>query len=447
MTGEKVELARLMDWMSLLTLLCDHPIIFRNKMRQRHEKAHTTAASTKNQYARDRDPDSPAEDIDAAKIGLTNAMMEGQEDLFNEMTQGIDPANSSLSYKTAIVEQIVQHSKRIGDKVLIFSHYLPVLSYLEGLIAKLDPKVSLVRLDGSTPMSSRDGMVKQFNTGKYDVFLISTRAGGLGLNITGANRVILMDFTWNPSWEEQAVGRAYRIGQEKEVFVYHLVTGGTFEQKLHNITLFKKQLSARVVDQRRPQRSAFKPNEMLFPPQEVDKDDLSSFMGMDSVFDEVLKSNTGQEIRSVSTTETLHEEIEETLTGEERKEVEMMIADARLRSTDPEEHKRRRQAEQARLFAAAQQNQAQLLQKALQNQFLQPSVSTQAPAPAPMAAMASTAQPIGVPSASWSAPQYPVSYANAAPSQGLFDFPQRVMGVLRDVRQNGYGFPAIQPPH
>lgn len=283
-----------------------------------------------------KEEDTASGDINVAKLGLSQTMLQRQEDIF-EQEAGDDIEGMRHAHKTAIVKEILVHSKNVGDKVLIFSHWITTLDYLQNSISKFkDPSFSVARLDGQTPMSSRQDMIKGFNSGKYDAFLISTKAGGLGLNITGANRVILMDFSWNPSWEEQAVGRAYRIGQLKPVFVYHLIIGGTFEEKLHQITIFKRQLAARVVDKKNPNRAATKVNEMLFEPIEMEQEDLESFRGMDDIFDKLLDSDVGKSIRVVETTETLHQESDEKLTEEELKEVEDMIRDDRLRKSDPD---------------------------------------------------------------------------------------------------------------
>ncbi len=85
-------------------------------------------------------------------------------------------------------------------------------------------------------MVKRQGQIKAFNKGGDDIYLISTTAGGLGLNLQSANRVVIFDFKFNPTQEEQAVGRAYRIGQLKPTFVYRFVCGGTFESNIHNRT-------------------------------------------------------------------------------------------------------------------------------------------------------------------------------------------------------------------
>lgn len=84
----------------------------------------------------------------------------------------------------------------------------------------------------STPIKERQGIVEAFQSGKGQVFLISLKAGGLGLNLTGANYVIHLDPWWNPAIEQQATDRAYRIGQNQKVTVYHLIAEHTIEEKI-----------------------------------------------------------------------------------------------------------------------------------------------------------------------------------------------------------------------
>ena len=90
------------------------------------------------------------------------------------------------------------------------------------------------KITGSTPAKERQDMTKAFNQGERDAFLISLKAGGVGLNLTGADTVILVDLWWNPAVEAQAIGRAHRMGQEETVEVYRLVTKGTIEEKFRN---------------------------------------------------------------------------------------------------------------------------------------------------------------------------------------------------------------------
>lgn len=120
------------------------------------------------------------------------------------------------------------------------------------------------------------------------------QSGGTGLNLFGANRVVILDDHFNPMWEQQAIGRAYRFGQQKPVFVYRLTAAGTFEQALQNQALFKEHLATRVVDKKNPTRNALKgAGEYLFPPKRVEQEDLNEFVGKDPlVLDKLLADQT-----------------------------------------------------------------------------------------------------------------------------------------------------------
>jgi SNF2 family DNA or RNA helicase len=103
-------------------------------------------------------------------------------------------------------------------------------------------------LTGATPSAERQRMSKAFNQGEKDFFLISLKAGGTGLNLTGADTVILVDLWWNPAVEEQAVGRAHRMGQKNPVDVYRLVTDGTIEDKILELQDSKRNLVNTVLE-------------------------------------------------------------------------------------------------------------------------------------------------------------------------------------------------------
>ena len=91
-------------------------------------------------------------------------------------------------------------------------------------------------------------MTMAFNGGEKDAFLISLKAGGVGLNLTGADTVILVDLWWNPAVEAQAIGRAHRIGQERKVEVYRMITRGTIEEKIQELQENKKNLISTILD-------------------------------------------------------------------------------------------------------------------------------------------------------------------------------------------------------
>lgn len=127
-----------------------------------------------------------------------------------------------------------------GDKVLIFSHSVKLLKLLEHLFHNTNYNVSF--LSGSMPNEDRQKTVDDFNTDPNQfVFLISTKAGGVGLNITSANKVVIFDPNWNPSYDLQAQDRAYRIGQLRHVEVFRLVSAGTVEEIVYARQIYKQQ--------------------------------------------------------------------------------------------------------------------------------------------------------------------------------------------------------------
>ena len=133
-----------------------------------------------------------------------------------------------------------------GHRVLIFSQFRGMLDRIEHELPELG--LTSFKITGSTPARERQEMTKAFNQGEKDAFLISLKAGGVGLNLTGADTVILVDLWWNPAVESQAIGRAHRMGQEEAVEVYRLVTRGTIEEKIQELQEAKKNLVSKILD-------------------------------------------------------------------------------------------------------------------------------------------------------------------------------------------------------
>ncbi len=133
-----------------------------------------------------------------------------------------------------------------GHRALVFSQFT---SFLGRAAARLDAAgVPYASLDGSTPVRRRDAEIARFRAGEASVFLISLKAGGFGLNLTEADYVFLLDPWWNPASEAQAVDRAHRIGQAKQVMVYRLVASGTIEEKVMALKAKKGELVASILD-------------------------------------------------------------------------------------------------------------------------------------------------------------------------------------------------------
>ena len=152
-----------------------------------------------------------------------------------------------LSGKMQVLKGLVTMWKRLGHKCLIFSQGVQMLDILEDFLKSMDG-VMLSRMDGGTAVKERQKLVDKFNTDPdIDVFLLTTRVGGLGLNLTGASRVILFDPDWNPSTDAQAQERAWRLGQKKDVQIFRLLTAGTIEEKIYQRQIFKTVLTNKVL--------------------------------------------------------------------------------------------------------------------------------------------------------------------------------------------------------
>ncbi|KAG6554606.1 hypothetical protein Mapa_003624 [Marchantia paleacea] len=180
-----------------------------------------------------------AKDYDFAKLAL------GED---AGLVGGVSQETSflGLSYaqhcgKMLALEKLLSSWITEGDKVLLFSYSVKMLDILDKFLIRKGYCFS--RLDGSTPMSARQSMVEDFNTSpSKQIFLISTRAGGLGLNLVSANRVLIFDPNWNPSHDLQAQDRSFRYGQVRHVTVYRLLAAGSLEELVYTRQIYKQQL-------------------------------------------------------------------------------------------------------------------------------------------------------------------------------------------------------------
>ncbi|KAJ3603212.1 hypothetical protein NHX12_030955 [Muraenolepis orangiensis] len=172
------------------------------------------------------------------------------------------------SAKMVLLFHLIDESVRKGDKILVFSQSLSTLTIIEDFLAKRPVpapsdmpgqhwirNIHYYRLDGSTSGSERERLINQFNDPQNTnawMFLLSTRAGCLGVNLIGANRVVVFDASWNPCYDAQAVCRVYRYGQRKPCHIYRLVCDYTLEKKIYDRQVSKQGMSDRVVDDLNP---------------------------------------------------------------------------------------------------------------------------------------------------------------------------------------------------
>ncbi len=158
----------------------------------------------------------------------------------------LDPSSPLVSAKLSRLRELVAELREEGHRALVFSQFTKHLALVREALT--EDGVTLRYLDGSTPEAQRRAEVDAFQAGEGEVFLISLKAGGTGLNLTAATYVIHMDPWWNPAVEDQASDRAHRIGQTQPVTVYRLVTRGTIEEGILALHAEKRDLVAGLLD-------------------------------------------------------------------------------------------------------------------------------------------------------------------------------------------------------
>lgn len=156
------------------------------------------------------------------------------EDYSNDVLE-----SAKLDFLTELLAVLIEEGRRI----LLFSQFTTMLGLIEAHLIK--EKIPYLKLTGAS--KDRGKLVEDFQTGKASVFLISLKAGGTGLNLTAADTVIHYDPWWNPAAEAQATDRAYRIGQDKPVFVHKLLCQGTVEERIHKLQQEKGKLAAGIL--------------------------------------------------------------------------------------------------------------------------------------------------------------------------------------------------------
>ncbi|KAL9661427.1 hypothetical protein QQ045_026251 [Rhodiola kirilowii] len=215
-----------------------------------------------------------------------------QQDWWHDILLGKNCEDVDFGGKMVLLLDILTMCSKVGDKALIFSQSIPTLDLIERYLSKI-PRVEKkrklwkkgvdwYRIDGKTAPSERQKLVEMFNdpvNKRVKCALISTRAGSLGINLYAANRVVIMDGSWNPTYDLQAIYRAWRYGQKKPVFAYRFVAYGTMEEKIYKRQVIKEGLSARVVDKQQVHRTMSK-EEMLHLFDFGDDDNSSIFPEM-----------------------------------------------------------------------------------------------------------------------------------------------------------------------
>ncbi|KAL7984182.1 hypothetical protein Chor_002752 [Crotalus horridus] len=175
------------------------------------------------------------------------SLYDGLHDIFSQEST---LTNFSDSGKLKVLMQMLAaiHERGPSERVVVVSNYTQTLNILQEVCQRCG--YSYTRLDGSTPVSQRQQIVDSFNS-KFCpafIFLLSSKAGGVGLNLVGASHLILYDIDWNPATDIQAMARVWRDGQRHTVHIYRLLTTGTIEEKIYQRQISKQALSGAVVD-------------------------------------------------------------------------------------------------------------------------------------------------------------------------------------------------------
>lgn len=216
-----------LECMSILTKLCNYPGLVLEKAKE--------YLALEQQNA----PDGASSRRQA--LSLDDLFGDGHEEMESVV-------RTDLSGKLTVLEALLTHVRAQGDRVVIVSLFTKTLDIIERVFEAHG--WNFFRLDGTTEQTKRQSFVDAFNrpTSNAFGFLLSSKAGGTGLNLVGANRLVLFDSDWNPATDRQAMARVWRDGQLKRVYLYRLLLTGTIDEKIWQRQLSKEGLSNSVLD-------------------------------------------------------------------------------------------------------------------------------------------------------------------------------------------------------
>ncbi|KAJ2711856.1 hypothetical protein H4R19_003048 [Coemansia spiralis] len=258
---------RLFEHGSILLIICNHPAVCQ---RVQHEIQRKVAGGAGRSNAstplviQDDVADLPEADIaDQSAAPLTLDSVIGQQAVAGPAaaTKWCRATFAAHSTKVLLLLDIVQQSVKLGERVLVFTRSIPTLDNLQWVVdatgatqpsdlPRGDPAARTLCIDGHTPGHKRQALIDMFNhpMSRHHVFFITSKTGSIGINLVAASWVVLFDMGWNPLYDEQAVARAYRYGQTRRVYVYRVLTTGTWGNHLFNNNIFKIAMTCHVVD-------------------------------------------------------------------------------------------------------------------------------------------------------------------------------------------------------
>lgn len=247
--GREGEMAcRPLVLISALRKLCNHMDLYHDAVELSHKpsSADTAAANEEGERTSRKGKKLHTSPLGIPRFTLPEGFKKGS----------LDQSCGSKMYFVSLMLDFLRTSPE-RDKLVIVSNFTQTLDIIAALCQH--KKVAFFQLDGSTPIKRRQELVDLFNVPHSQelVFLLSSKAGGVGLNLIGANRLILFDPDWNPANDAQAMGRVWRDGQKKRVFIYRLLSTGTIEEKVYQRQVSKQGLSANVVDMQEDSKQHF----------------------------------------------------------------------------------------------------------------------------------------------------------------------------------------------
>ena len=253
----------LLAGIDILRKICNHPDLLENVISENYEEDE------------EEDEGEEFEGYEYDNVNFSNKSKSYKQILPSNLTKSFNnlkkPTNSiERSGKLGVLDKILKLWYSQGHRVLIFCQTRQMLNLIEEYLKDEKEKrgnlntgnnnndntesnnnmFKYMRMDGTTPIKQRLEMVDNFNSknSPYFIFLLTTRVGGLGINLTGANRVIIFDPDWNPSTDLQARERVYRLGQTRPVSILRLITAGTIEEKIYHRQIFKQFLTQRILE-------------------------------------------------------------------------------------------------------------------------------------------------------------------------------------------------------
>ena len=181
--------------------------------------------------------------------GLVLKLINSLKQICNHPSQFLktDDAKISESGKMEVLINLIENILASDEKVLIFTQYVRMGEIIKKLLEE-EFSEEVMFLYGKVSRKKRDKMIDEFQNGNARIFILSLKAGGIGLNLTAATNVIHYDLWWNPAVENQATDRAYRIGQRENVMVYRFITRGTLEERINQILIEKSELVDLAID-------------------------------------------------------------------------------------------------------------------------------------------------------------------------------------------------------